>query len=52
MAAKMFKELGRRLDDQSEKLDVFNKELENIKQNQIESTKTEIKRHKNKSTIN
>ena len=31
---KMIKELGRRMDAQSKKLEVFNKELENIKNNQ------------------
>ena len=31
---KMVKELERRMDAQSEKLEVFNKELENIKNNQ------------------
>ena len=34
---KMIKELGRRMDSQNEKLEVFNEELENIK------TKMEIK---------
>ena len=29
---KMIKEIGRRMDAQSEKLEVFNKELENIKE--------------------
>ena len=33
---KMTKELGRRMDTQSQKLDVLNKELENIKKNQTE----------------
>jgi len=45
MIAKMFKGLGRRLDEQSDKLDVFKKELKNIKQNEIHNTKTEVKRH-------
>ena len=35
MVIKMTKELGRRIDEQSEKLEVFNKELENIKKPQI-----------------
>ena len=30
----MCKELGRRLDEQSKKLEFFNKDLENIKKNQ------------------
>ena len=34
MMVKIIKELGRRMDEQSEKLEVFNKELENIKKNQ------------------
>ena len=34
MIVKMIKELGRRMDAQSEKLEVFNKELGNIKNNQ------------------
>ena len=44
MIIKMLKELGRRMDKQSEKLDVLNKELENIKKNQTEmkTTITEI----------
>ena len=44
MMVKMFKGLGRRLDKQSKKLEVLNKELENIKNNQIEvnNTVTEI----------
>lgn len=36
MIMKMFKELGRRLDEHSEKLEVFNKELKNIKRNKDE----------------
>ena len=36
MIPKMIKELGRRMDAQSEKLEVLNKELENIKNNQTE----------------
>ena len=36
MTAKMFKKLGRRLNEQNEKLEIFNTELENIKNNQIE----------------
>ena len=42
MIAKMFKGLGRRLDEQSDKLDVFKKELKNIKQNEIHNTKTVV----------
>ena len=34
MIIKMIKELGKRMDEQSEKLEVFNKEFENIKNNQ------------------
>lgn len=34
MIIKMLKELGSRLDEYSEKLEVSNKELENIKKNQ------------------
>lgn len=45
MIAKMFKGLGRRIDEQSDNLDVFNKELNNIKENQIQNRKTEVKRH-------
>ena len=41
---KMIKGLGRRMDAQSEKL-VFNKELENIKNNQMKNTIIEIKIH-------
>ena len=33
---KMIKELGRRLDTQSEKLEVFNKEQENLKNDQTD----------------
>ena len=40
MVIKMIKGLGRRMDSQSEKLDVFNKELENIKKNQKEMRNT------------
>ena len=36
MIVKMFKELRRRLNEQSEKLDVFNGELRNINKNRIE----------------
>ena len=45
MIIKMFKELRRRLDEQSEKLEVFNKEFKNIKKNQTEmkNTMTETK---------
>ena len=45
MIAKMFKGLWRRLDEESDKLDVFKKELKNIKPNEIHNTKTEVKRH-------
>ena len=40
MIVKMFKGLGRRLDEQIEKLNVLNKELENIKKNQTEMKNT------------
>ena len=40
MIIKMIKELRRRMDAQSEKLEVFNKELENIKNNKTELTNT------------
>lgn len=41
---KMIRELGRRMDAHSKKLEVFNKELENIKNNQTElNTITEMK---------
>jgi len=36
MIVKMIRELTRRMDAQSEKLEVFNKELENIKNNQTD----------------
>ena len=36
MIVKMFRELRRRLNEQSEKLEVFNKKLGNTKKNQIE----------------
>ena len=36
MIIKMIKELGRRTDAESEKLEVFNKELENLKNNHTE----------------
>ena len=36
MIVKMFKELRRRLNEHSEKLDVFNRELRNINKNRIE----------------
>ena len=44
MIIKMLKELRRRMDEQSEKIEVFNKVLENIKKNQTEmkNTITEI----------
>ena len=40
----MIQELGKRMDAHTEKLHVFNKELENIKNNKTElkNTKTEI----------
>lgn len=44
MIVKMIRELGRRMDAHSKKLEVFNKELENIKNNQTElNTITEMK---------
>ena len=46
MIIKMIKELRRRMDAQSEKLEVVNKELENIKNNQTE-TKNTISEMKN-----
>ena len=36
MIVKMFKELRRRLNEQGEKLEVFNRELRNINKNRIE----------------
>ena len=47
----MCKEFGRRLDEQSDKLEVFNKELENIKNNQTEmkNTITEMKKYTRKN---
>jgi len=44
MIIKIIKELGRRMDEQSKKLEVSSKELENIKNNQTEmrTTITEI----------
>ena len=36
MIVKMVKDLRRRMDEQSEKSEVFSKELENIKKNQTE----------------
>ena len=36
MIVKMIKELRIRIDEESEKLEVFNKELENIKKNQTD----------------
>ena len=42
MIVKMLKELRKRLDEQSEKLEVFNKELHNIEKNQAEMKKTTI----------
>ena len=43
----MLKELGRRLDEQSEKLEVSNRELQNTKKSQTEmqNTITEIKKY-------
>ena len=45
MIVKMIKELRKRMDAQSEKLEVLNKELENIKNNKTElkNTTTEMK---------
>ena len=45
MIVKMFNKLKRRLDEESQKLVFFNKELENIKKNQTElkNTVNEIK---------
>ena len=45
--AKMIKEIKRRMDAQSEKLEVLNKELENIKNNQaeIKDIITEVKKY-------
>ena len=40
MIVKMFKQLRTKLDEQIEKLEVFNKELENIKKNQAEMKNT------------
>lgn len=40
MIIKIIKELGRRMDEQSEKLEVSSKELENIKQNVIKQRTT------------
>ena len=47
MIAKMIKEIKRRMDAQSEKLEVLNKELENIKNNQaeIKDIITEVKKY-------
>ena len=47
MIIKMFKELGRRLDEQSEKLEVSNRELQNTRKSQTEmqNTITEIKKY-------
>lgn len=45
MIIKMIKELGRRMDAQSDTFDVFNKELENIKKKtEMESPITEKER--------
>ena len=44
MIVKMIKELGRRMDAQSKKLEVFNQELENINnQTKMKNTITEMK---------
>ena len=44
MIIKMFKVLGRRMNKQSDKLEVFNKELENVnKQTELKNKITEIK---------
>ena len=47
MTVKVIKELGRRMDKQSEKLDIFNKELEYIKSNhrKMNNIVTEMKIH-------
>ena len=47
MTVKVIKKLGRRMDKQSEKLDIFNKELEYIKSNQrkMNNIVTEMKIH-------
>ena len=44
MTVKMIKELWRRMNAQSEKLEVLNKEVENIKNNQTEMKITITKR--------
>ena len=49
---KMIKELGRKMDAQSEKLEVFNKELEYIKNNQTEMKKTRIEMKNTLEEIN
>lgn len=43
MIIKMIKELWRGMDEQSKKLEVFNKKLENIKNNQKEKKNTKQK---------
>ena len=43
----MFNELRKRLDEQSEKLEIFNKELHNIEKNQTEMKKKTITEIKN-----
>ena len=43
MVIKMIKELWRGMDEQSKKLEVFNKKLENIKNNQKEKKNTKQK---------
>ena len=44
MIVKMIKDLGRRMDAQNEKLEVFNNELENIQNNKMKmNTITEMK---------
>ena len=53
MIIMIIKETERRLDEQTEKLDVCNKELENIKKNQTEmkNSITEMKIHEKESTV-
>ena len=44
VTVKLFEEFWRRLDKKGEKLEIYNKELENIKnQTDLENTKSEIK---------
>ena len=47
----MLKELRSILNKQREKLDVFNKELENIKKNQTDEARIEIKISEKESTV-